>query len=78
MRSLLSFDTMLTPTIIVVVYWLGLLGTLISSLGLIFNGSILAGIGALIGGAIGVRIWCELLIVIFKINENLQKLANRE
>ncbi len=78
MRSLFFFDTMLTTTIITVVYWLGLLGVLVSSIGLIFNGSILVSLATLVGGAIAVRIWCELLVVIFKIHENLQKIANRE
>ena len=78
MRSLFFFDTMLTTTIITVVYWLGLLGVLVSSIGLIFNGSILVGLATLVGGAIALRIWCELLVVIFKIHENLQKIANRE
>ncbi len=41
-------------------------------------GSLLSGLFTLIAGAIGVRVWCELLIVVFKINDNLQKLANRE
>jgi hypothetical protein len=30
----------------------------------------------ILGGAIGARIWCELMIVIFKINENLQSLKD--
>lgn len=29
-------------------------------------------------GQIGARIWCELLIVLFKIHENIRKLADRE
>ena len=78
MRTLFFFDTMLTPIIIVVVYWLGLLSILITGLSLIFGGSFLQGLATLVGGIIAVRIWCELLIVVFKINENLQKLANRE
>lgn len=80
MKDLFFFDSMLTPKIITVVYWLGLLSIVIGGLSTMFGhyGSIWSGLGIIIGGAIGVRIWCELLIVLFKIHENLQKIANRE
>ncbi len=42
-----------------------------------YGGGFLAGLGIIIFGAIGSRIWCELLIVLFKIHENLQKIANK-
>lgn len=35
------------------------------------------GVGVIVGGAIGARIWCELLIVLFKINENIKKVADK-
>jgi hypothetical protein len=72
---------MLTPKIITFVYWLLLLSSLISGLASMFSqygGGFLVGLGIIVGGAIGSRIWCELLIVLFKIHENLQKIANKE
>jgi len=30
-----------------------------------------------VGGAIGARIWCELLIVLFKMNEALQEIRSK-
>ncbi|MCW2294680.1 MULTISPECIES: DUF4282 domain-containing protein [Pseudomonas] len=79
MKNLFFFDAMLTPKIITFVYWLLLLSVAISGLTMMFSGygSFLGGLGTLIGGAIGARIWCELMIVLFKIHENLQKIANR-
>lgn len=77
MRDILFFDSMLTPKIIIFVYWLGLLSVVLGGLGSIFSGGILQGLGVLIFGLIGIRIWCELLIVLFKINENLQKMASK-
>jgi hypothetical protein len=56
-----------------------LASTIISGLGIMFSsdsGSFLTGLGIVIGGSIVTRLWCELLIVLFKINDNLQKLAN--
>ncbi|QLF93303.1 DUF4282 domain-containing protein [Pseudomonas sp. ABC1] len=78
MRDIFFFDTMITPKIITFIYWLGLLGVLLGGLGAMFSDSFFTGLGVLVFGAIGTRIWCELLIVLFKINENLQKIANRE
>ena len=80
MRDILFFDSMLTPKIITFVYWLLLFAVLVSGLGAMFTayGSFWSGLGILVFGSIGVRIWCELLIVLFKIHENLKKLADKE
>lgn len=40
--------------------------------------SFLMGIGIMVGGGVGARIWCELLIVLFKIHENIKKVADKE
>ena len=77
MKDIFYFDSMLTPKIITFVYWLMLLGVVIAGVGSIFSGEILSGLGMLIGGAIGVRIWCELLMVLFKINDNIKALAEK-
>ncbi len=80
MKDIFFFDSMLTPKIITFVYWLLLLASLVSGFGAMFTeygGGVLAGMGIIIGGAIGSRIWCELLIVLFKIHENLQIIANK-
>ena len=78
MKDVLFFDAMLTPKIITGVYWLLMLGVVIGSLATMFTSGFWAGLGALVGGVIGVRIWCELLIVMFKIHENLKKIADNQ
>ncbi len=80
MKDIFFFDSMLTPKIITFVYWLMLLVALVSGITTMFanyGGGFWAGLGIVIGGAIGARIWCELLIVLFKIHENLQKIVNK-
>jgi hypothetical protein len=83
-KKLFFFEDMLTPKIITFVYWLALFGVLIGGIGsmfmmgrLSFSGFV-TGLAIIIGGGIGVRIWCELLIVLFKINENIQKMAGNK
>ena len=84
MNDVLSFDKMLTPKIITFVYWLLLLVAVISGLGSMFGGlegftfgKFFMGILYAAGGAIAARIWCELLIVLFKMNEALQEIRHK-
>jgi hypothetical protein len=82
-HALFFFDSMLTPKIITFVYWLLLVAALIAGLGSMFafRGvtfvSFITGLGIIVGGALAARIWCELLMVLFKINEHTQKMAER-
>lgn len=86
MKNIFFFDSMLTPKIITFVYWLSLLGGLFAAIGVMFSQSAYAGVGIanvlggvllFIGIAIAARIYCEILIVIFKIHDNLKKLADK-
>lgn len=83
-RDIFYFDAMLTTKIITLVYWLALFLVVISGFATMFGGyggvtfgKFLAGIGIIIGGAVAARIWCELLIVLFKIHDNIRKMADR-
>lgn len=82
MRNALFFDRMLTPSIIVAVYWIGLIAIVITSLMMMFGngvgmmgGGFVSGLIYLVVGVVFLRIWCELLIVMFKIHENLRTLV---
>jgi len=83
MRDVFFFDKMITPKIITFVYWVMLVIVAISALGWIFAGHggffgrFFAGIFGALFGAIAVRIWCELLIVLFKMNEALQEIRKK-
>jgi hypothetical protein len=79
-RRILFFDAMLTPKIITFVYWLMLAVCALSGLGVMFavpRVGFLVGLAVIAVGAVGARIWCELLIVLFKINEHTQTMAER-
>jgi len=84
MREILFFDSMLTPKVITFVYWLMLVVVVISGLRTIYGGSgfsfekLILGLLVMVSGAIGARIWCELLIVLFKIHDNVKKMAEKE
>ncbi|MDZ4142231.1 MAG: DUF4282 domain-containing protein [Methylotenera sp.] len=77
MKEVLFFDTMLTPKIITFVYWLLLLAAVVGGLSSMFVGKFFMGLLYAVGGAVVARIWCELLIVLFKMNEALQDLRHK-
>jgi len=72
MQEFLSFKRMITPIIIQVLFWLGILVTVLAALVNMFTQSFFVGLLMLILGPILVRVYCELLIVIFKIHDCLE------
>ncbi|HEY0720544.1 MAG TPA: DUF4282 domain-containing protein [Gammaproteobacteria bacterium] len=83
-RDIFFFDELLTPKVITLLYWLALLYVAVSGLSVMFAGDKMtfarftSGLGVMLGGVVAARIGSELLVVAFKINENLQTLANRK
>jgi len=84
MKDALFLDNMITPKIITFIYWLLLLAVLVGGVTSMFAtyggftfGRFILGILSIIGGALAVRVWCELLIVMFKMNEALQELRHK-
>ena len=90
MRDYLYFDSMITPKIITFIYWVMLAGAAISGLVLVSKGfgmmkySGFAGFGMIVAtpilmlvSALLARIYCEIMIVLFKINEALQDIRRK-
>ncbi|MFP4352669.1 MAG: DUF4282 domain-containing protein [Puniceicoccaceae bacterium] len=74
MEDYLKFRKMITPLIIQIVFWIGVVVAVIAGLVQIFGGeSALSGLLTILVGPIVVRIYCELLIVIFSINDTLRE-----
>ena len=73
-QKLLFFNEMLTPSLVRLAYWLCLLAVAWNGLGHMFSGGFghfLGGIAYIVTGAILVRIAAELIMVLFKLNENM-------
>jgi hypothetical protein len=90
MRDLLFFDAMVTPKIVTLIYWLLLAASAVTGLVLLFKGfgmmkySGFAGFGMVVAApilaaasALLARIYCEIMIVLFKMNEALQYIRNK-
>jgi len=82
-KDLFFFNKFITPTVITFLYWLMLLGVVLAGIGTMFGGyegftfkNFMTGLMVIVFGGITVRIYLEIIMVIFKINSNLQKIAD--
>lgn len=75
-----TFKFMITPIFIQIIFWIGVAGAVISGLIMMTAGGaqVLIGFVFMILGPVGWRIYCELLIVIFKIHENLDEINRKK
>jgi hypothetical protein len=77
MSAFLSFDKLITPSVIKVIYWLGIVSLVIGAVVAAvagFKESPLAPVGAVIGLVVALFVWrvyCELIMLGFKIYEEL-------
>ncbi len=80
----LSFRKMVIPIIIQILFWLGVLIAVIFGIVYIVYGvvrsdvtALLYGLLVLILGPLVVRIYCEILILFFRINETLTEISDK-
>ncbi len=83
MSDFWAFRTMVTPVIIQVLFWVGVIVCIIAGLVMIVMGikltgdqMVLKGVLLAILGPLGVRVYCEILIVFFRINETLTEIKH--
>ena len=85
MKDFLNFKKMVTPVIIQILFWIGVVVSVIGGLISIIGGAVSDyGGGAMVFmgllyiflGPLVVRIYCELLIVVFSINDTLTEIKN--
>ena len=74
MNDFLAFRKMITPVIIQILFWIGVVGCVISGLVAIASGQV-GGVIILLLGPVFVRIYCELLIVVFRMFDALQEIV---
>jgi Domain of unknown function (DUF4282) len=83
MRAVLFFDSMVTPRIVTFLYWLLLLAVAAAGVATAIRvgpqtfAGVACGLVVVAGGAVGVRVACELLIVLFRIDAHIETVSNR-
>ena len=84
-KEILSFKKMITPVIIQILFWIGIAGVVISAL--VVMGTSLGRYGSGVGGFFGglvflvvgpvlVRVYFELLIILFRMNDTLNEIRD--
>lgn len=85
-KDMTTFEKFLTPSLITIVYWIGIVGISISSLGTIlssfssFGGGLKQFIIGLIMFVVGIIFWrviCEGIMLAFKIYDRLTEIKHR-
>ena len=80
---------MITPVIIQILFWLGVISCILGGIGMMGVGvlslggrtatngimTMLTGVGILILGPLVVRIYCEIMIVLFRMNETMTDIS---
>lgn len=80
MKGIFNFDKMIMPIFIKIIFWLAVIGSILGGIGTMLFGvisdssnfiTIITGLLVLLLGPIIVRLYAEMLIVIFKMQESL-------
>lgn len=86
MNKYLSFDKMITPLIIKILFWIGVGLSVIMGLIMIMSGvssaygggmEVFTGLMMVVFGPLLTRIYCELLIIFFKMQETLVEIKDQ-
>ena len=86
MSDFWAFRTMITPFIIQIIFWIGAIVCLISGAIMVIYGAtyyqgdqghyLWKGVLLFVLGPLGVRVYCEILIIFFRINETLTEIKH--
>jgi hypothetical protein len=71
----LRFRVMISPVVIMVLFWIGMVALVVTAVVLILQGNVLVGIGVLVLGPFVWRISCEFSIVVFRMHDCLEQIA---
>ena len=68
-------EEMVTPKLLTVFYWILLFAFITKGIGDIFEGDFWRGLVWVVGGSLASRVACELVVVLFRINEALHEIS---
>jgi len=84
-NDFLTFRRMITPVIIQIIFWIGAIGVFVAGIFMIATAcsgggcdatQIIGGVTLMILGPLAVRVWCETLILFFRMNETITGIQN--
>jgi len=78
MGDFLRFETMITPAVIQIIFWIAVVIAVIAGFVELFHGglAVITGLLTIILGPLAARIYCEIVIIFFRINEHLRQIQH--
>ena len=76
MKEFLSFRYMITPDLIKIICYIGMVVAFIAGIGMCIMADPLSGIGLIILGPLAVRMYSELMLIAFEIHGELKRINN--
>ena len=77
MKEFLDYKTMVTPGILKALSYVGMVIAVIAGLVTAFTADLLTGIGMTILGPVAVRIYAEVMLILFEIHNELKSLNGK-
>jgi hypothetical protein len=77
MEDIIAFRKMITPSIIQTIFWVMLVIVVLASLATMLRISFIGGLVNLVVGPIMLRVSCEVLMIIFSINDRLCEISEK-
>ena len=77
MKAFLNYEYMITPGILKIISYIGAVIAIIAGLFTAFTADLFGGLAVAVGGPIVLRIYAELMLVVFQIHTELRTIANK-
>lgn len=77
MKAFLNYEYMITPGILKIISYIGAVIAVIAGLFTAFTVDLFGGLAVAVGGPIVLRIYAELMLVVFELHKEVRKIANK-
>ena len=77
MKAFLNYEYMITPGVLKILSYIGMVLAVIAGLFTAFTADFFTGIGTAVLGPIVVRIYAELMLIVFEVHKELKKIADK-
>jgi hypothetical protein len=77
MKAFLNYEYMITPGVLKVISYIGIVLAIIAGLFTAFTADFITGIGTAVLGPIVIRIYAELMLLAFEIHKELKNISSK-
>ena len=77
MKAFLNYEYMITPGVLKILSYIGMVLAVLVGLFTAFTAEFFTGIGTAVLGPIVIRIYAELMLIVFELHKELKKIASK-